>query len=715
MSNARKITAIALITLIISVALLGSGWITQTVSAVNLDDAIDLKAAPHFRDLTYTVGKPSYSTGFDDMGKWKVSIGNPRLAITQSNLVITAPSASPVCMTLTASDAPGINKTERSTIQLKVAPSNVTTAYTNITLAANSDASDFITASFHGGLVTLAYTNAASTSSSTLYSPARDGVPYVIAFELAESGTTAYLYDSAGDLLANKLLDVADVHAGTIYAIHVGCSGLASGKVSVDYAFVTTATTDRAWSEIKTEAMSATSSNEPSIVQVDPTKLKMIRSDNSITSSAYGMDSLASVENDKVANMFGEIGSTAEPSQRFKGQFVAVGWDDFRGALEGQLKTQIAKSLGILDSSEIYLVDYYIDYLQLKTSMDQKIVNNELASYRVAMADAFKAMGIDLTETDAQTISRSYTSTPMVYGGTSVISLLPPGFNEFDWLHDALTFVPSPLIAAMSYADMTSEEQAEYRTRITAGINLNPLSGIEGSVNEAIGKIPDWQEVANYTDDKLKDMYNWTTGAIKEGISAVQQWVNATYMSIYSLYSNEVERWNAVLNTTMAQFATMSKETLVTMTGFFDATTKEISSKYQDMNDKLANLNQQYMNWSNSMMVNTNAMFTQLFYDLSEQSKETQRYFIDQMAKGNEAVANISDSIALSASQTNAIFADLLSNGKVSGNGGLSFGAFLGDDSTTVTIVLVAIISMIAVVVIFLLMGKRKKTGRQRR
>jgi hypothetical protein len=165
----------------------------------------------------------------------------------------------------------------------------------------------------------------------------------------------------------------------------------------------------------------------------------------------------------------------------------------------------------------------------------------------------------------------------------------------------------------------------------------------------------------------------------------------------------------------MEQFATMSKETLAAMTGFFDSTVDGITSGYEDMNNRLTSLNAEYMNWSNAMMVNTNAMFTQMFYDLSEQSAETQRYFMDQVTKGNEAVANISDSIALSASQTNEIFADLLSGGKLTEDSGLSFGAFLGDESTTVTIVLVVIISLVAVVVIFLLMGQKKKAGRQRR
>jgi len=141
----------------------------------------------------------------------------------------------------------------------------------------------------------------------------------------------------------------------------------------------------------------------------------------------------------------------------------------------------------------------------------------------------------------------------------------------------------------------------------------------------------------------------------------------------------------------------------------------EISANYQDMNDRLANLNSQYMNWSNAMMVNTNAMFSQLLYDMSETSAESQRYFTDQIAKSNEAVANISDSIALSAAQTNAIFADLLSSGKVAEGEGLSFGAFLGNGSYTTVIVLVAVISMVAVVAALVLMGGRKKSGRKRR
>jgi hypothetical protein len=721
MSNARKLTVIALISLLVSVALLGSGWITQTVSAIDLDEAIDLEAAPHFRDLTYTVGAPSYSTAFDELGSWKVSVGNPKLSIDSSNLVITSPSASGVRMTLTAADA-GINETERSTIQIKVAPGNVTAQYTNVTLAANTDASDLMAVSFYGGEAKVVYSNGASTASSVLYSPVKGGASYVIAFELAESGTTVYLYDSAGDLLANKLLDVSDVHAGSVYAMHIGVSGLASGTVRADYAFVSTDVTDRAGSEIEMAALETDSSSPAKTVEVDPTKLKMIRSDDSITSGAYGMDALAGAEDDEVANMFGTIGSTAEPSQRFKGQFVAVGWEDFRSSVESQLQSQIAKSLGILDSKTIYIVDYYIDYLQLKTGLDQTVVNNEMAEYRQAMADVFQNMGIDLNATDSAVLTRQYTSVPMVSYGSSTMAILPPGANVNKL--DEIDFLASlnPVTMAWNYWSMTPEERAEYNAKASAVLTEGAVDvDIPQSLPDALG-LPDKDDAEELVMDLVGElnatlvaMADNTLDAINAGWAGAIELCNMTYLNLYNSFDNEIDRWQAVLNSTMEQFATMSKETLAAMTGFFDSTVDGITSGYEDMNNRLTSLNAEYMNWSNAMMVNTNAMFTQMFYDLSEQSAETQRYFMDQVTKGNEAVANISDSIALSASQTNEIFADLLSGGKLTEDSGLSFGAFLGDESTTVTIVLVVIISLVAVVVIFLLMGQKKKAGRQRR
>lgn len=723
MGHAKKITAITLTILLVTVTLLGSGWITQTVSAIDLDTAIDLEAAPHFRDLTYTVGAPTYSTSFDAMGDWKVSTGNPRLSIDRSNLVVTAPSASPVRVSLTSAYAEGLNvPDERSTVQLKVAPGNVTTQYTNVTLAANIDASDHITVSFNHGEANVVYTNGATSTSALLYSPVVKGTSYIIAYELAESGATVYLYDAAsGDLLANKLLDVADVHAGTVYALHMGVSGLASGTLRADYAFVTTASTDTSGVKIEMESLAAPDAREASIVQVDPTKLKMIRSDDPITSSAYGMDSLLS-EDDDVANFFGTIGSTAEPSQRFQGHFVAVGWEDFRGEVEAQLRSQIAKGLGIVDYNQIYIVDYYIDYLQLKTSMDQTIVNNELAEYRKGMIDAFANMGINLTATDAAVVSHQYTSVPMVSYGSATMAILPPGATAYalDWVDLAASL--NPITLAVNYFTMSEEEKAEYRAKVGAfsildGVNID----FPKSIPDALG-LPDAddakdlvKELTGSVNETLIAMAEWTLKAIREGWAGAFEFCNMTYLNLYNTFTAETARWNAVLNSTMDQFAAMAKETMATMTGFFDATVNEISSKYEKMNQQLASLNAEYMNWSNAMMVNTNAMFTQLLYDLSEQSAETQRYFMDQVAKGNEAVANISDSIALNAQQANAIFADLLSNGKLTEGEGLSFGAFLGDESTTVTIILVVAISLVAVVGIIYLMSGRKKVGRKRR
>ena len=206
-----------------------------------------------------------------------------------------------------------------------------------------------------------------------------------------------------------------------------------------------------------------------------------------------------------------------------------------------------------------------------------------------------------------------------------------------------------------------------------------------------------------------------TLDAIDNGVAGVFEFCNMTYLSLYTTFNNEIERWNAVLNATTEAFADTINQVTTTLTGFFDSTVDDLSAKYDDMSNKMASLNAEYMNTTNQMMANTNAMFSQLFYNMQENANQTQRYFADQVTKSNEAVANISSDIALSNSQINALFADLLSTGKISEDSGLSFGAFLGNSSYSVVIILVVVISVIAVVSVLFLMSGRKKAGRRKR
>ena len=711
MSSSIKITAITLITILISVSVLGCGWITQSVQAIDVDDAIDLEAAPHFRDVTFTIGTPEYSTAFDSLGKFKVTTGSPRLAINASNLVVTSPSNSTVRVTITEIDAPGINQTDRSTFQFKFMVGNVTTQYSNITLASVSNLTDHATVSFNNGTASIIVTKGSSTYQATLFSPVEADTYYILAFELSEDSVTTYLYDADGTLLANHLDADTDLVAGNLYSASMSVAGVANGYLKADYAYVSTDFSSLAsYDELEMTALKATSSKSVATVQVDPTKLEMVRSNDALTSAIWGMDDIATnyADNDS-AYLYSAVGSTAEPSQRVKGQFVAVGWDDFRADVETQLKAQIAKAVGV-QANTIYLVDYYIDYLQVKTEMDQTIVDNQLSLYRKAMVDAAIAMGMDITGEEATSIASSIQSVPMYASGTRSFSFFSG--TEFDILADILDCTHLGIINTFLQGTTdVAAATAEWLARTSAEMTLDPFG-----IKDLTSKLPSLEELDDYMDDKLNAMYNWTTGAVNAGISSVQEWCNQTYIQLYSYFSTETERWNAVLNATMEQYAALTEDTVSALTGFFDATINELTTEYGDLNDKIANMNAEYMNWTNQMMIQNNAMFSQLIWDLSQGAQESERYFIDQLAASNEAVANVSDQLALSTESTSEMFASLLDSGKLASGEGFSFGALLSEGSISYNVVIVIVLMVIAATAIFFLMtgGKRRRTVRKR-
>jgi len=88
----HKATALMAAVLLVSIALLGTGWITIEAEAADIDDPFDVEAAPHFADVAYSLSEPTYSTAFDSIGSWKVSAGSPAVTVTNSTMGVTAPS-----------------------------------------------------------------------------------------------------------------------------------------------------------------------------------------------------------------------------------------------------------------------------------------------------------------------------------------------------------------------------------------------------------------------------------------------------------------------------------------------------------------------------------------------------------------------------------------------------------------------------------------------
>lgn len=662
-SSRAKALAYLITFAFIAVAVIGSGWIVMPAygATAAINDPYDLSAAPHIRDVAYTLEAPTYLQRFDSVGAWKVSAGAPTVSCTDSTLIIGTKSASLAQISLYTSDAKGTNITGSEYLEFKV---KTTSSSTGITLSNAAGYNASIVFSSTNG-VSATYKDASGTLvfNSAFYSSAVPGTYYRVGFTLTASTVSFFLDSANGTALAN-FIATAPLHAGKLNRIDVWHSGSVS-TTTLDW-FYAAANNPSVVQQISSDsvaAMSPDASQSNSNVGVDPSTLDIVRSGSSMADQAYNITPPKSSSDIKNLNDFTELyGATPEPMQRIAGKQFAQGWSNFGSSLETALIAQIAADTGSPVSS-IHLIDYYVDYVQLKTSIEPTIASHENDIYNAAIGEAFNALDIKPT---------SATSS----GSGLAMSIIPPyAYGKMDLIKDFSTFIqhspPGTIVTAVC--------------ALVSGVMSNSPSALIDKAGTTVTKT---------VNDTMKAI-----------MAAIQPYLNAGMNT-----TNAIFAW---MNSTTTNFMNKLDSQTAAMMSWSTSSMNQLTNSTNNALQQVSNLNQQFMTWSGQQMAATNAMFSQIFGRMSDQANATAQYFNGQLDKSNEALTNVTNSL-------NGLWANVLSGGKPTASTPLTLSGIFGTGllgNTTFVIVLVAIVIIAAVCLIVFLrggQGNRRNRGRRR-
>ena len=646
-----KAVSVASAALLIMVAVLGTGWISYDVEAADFDDPFDVKAAPHFSDVAYTLSKPTFQTAFDSIGKFKVSVGSPLVSLSNSTLGIAAPTATEVELTISETDAPGINTTVRSYIQTKVRADNVAAQYTNITLE-NTHTHDVALIALHS-TTKYSFSGPAGQVTGNLYASTQPDTWYRAAFELTTTGVTFYLYSLDGTLLGNHYTNTANLTVAHLDEIHFSVDANA-GSASFDYLYVTSQspTANPIRPTTTKQLLTPDKGKIVDVCDVDPTDLKMDRSGGAAAKQVFDLPTREFVPGEDLnASEFLEIfGNTPELNQRLTGKYVAKGWSDFRADLEIALKAKIAENHGV-SFKDVYLVDYYIDYLQLATDYDTALMTKMEQNFWQGMAEGFEAAGATV---EYQTVEEDWwEGIGFVQGQT--IAVDPAEYRaDFDW--------GNPNVEIVKFF---VNSDAQFKEGMNRGL-FNVLFGTD-----------------RYYEDMKKQL---------EGV-----------------YADSNARLDAMWNYTVESFGQVRKDYqafATWVTGSVDNVTKG----YEDAIDSIEKMNAQFFDWSTQQFAASNAMFSQLF----NKSDEAQRWFAGQIAKQNEVIANITSDMFGSTNATIGMWNDFLLGGKPLIDTPLTLAGFFGSEFFTYLVVIIVCI-VLAALIIMIARRPKNRGGRRAR
>ena len=354
-------------------------------------------------------------------------------------------------------------------------------------------------------------------------------------------------------------------------------------------------------------------------------------------------------------------GSTPEPMQRVVGDQFAQGWNDFGSDLKTALIAKIASTVGVA-SSKIYLIDYYVDYIQLKTTIDPTIATKEDQLYSDMVSEAMNALGYGPdTKTAAGTPLTVDAISPYALGSGGILAYEE---NNPNWWKDVLPFVSAPAAVALMVSD-----------------------GINNVKNTVTSTINAWNP-ATIANETIKSVMSAIGPYLQEGMNMT----NALF---------------AVINSTTAAFSSAITSGIGSVMSWSASTIANLDSGYNSTVNQLTNLNQQYMTWANQQLAATNAMFSQIFGKMNDQANATQQYFAGQLDKSNEALTNVTNSL-------NGMWSGLLSNGKVSTSTPLTlsgiFGTgLLGNYTFDIVLVIIVIIAVVAFAIYLSGKGKRRR------
>jgi len=639
----RRIIAITAV--IALLALLAPVRITFTSQAAMVDDPLNTAIAPHFSRVVYTLTEPSYSTSCDDRGDFKALVGTPEVSISDSRLVVAPISSTKSSVVLSKTDVPEINQT-RGYYEMSFKVSN-TLSWTNISLYDLPN--DWVNISVHSGVFYYDY-DSGSRQLGVFYSPAAADVDYVTAFDLTASSVTIFLYGTDGTLLADKYISSNLLVAGDLDEIRFELQGSVSNALRLDYLYVLGSSTLPGATSVSLglEQVNPDDLAEEKRLDLDPTSVTL---EQSLRQEIFGFEDVELDKKITDRELLNAIGQTDIHQQRAAGRLVAEGYKDLRGSIEESLLSYIAK-VEKVETDEIYLIDYYMDYLQCKVKIDDQVVDKLVNEFKEIASPISSVLGATLEE------------------HTTTSTLTTPAYAQnITWKTVGYIIAPLPTLV------------------------LEGLRGLGSFSNDPFG-IKDSQQ---WTQDKLDEMYQNTLDrydlTMNQTMSLMRDWQESTdekYQQIRQDYLN-------FLSIAQAQ-------------------TAQLASDYSELQDKFERTISKFFSYTENQFEATNAIIAKLLLqneNFANASQAMSQYFAGQLAKTNEVILNISSALTNALSGQD-FWANVYSGGKPASEP-LTFSGFFGNNVRTWTLIIVGIFITIVVAAVLLVALKPHKGTRSRR
>jgi len=551
--------------------------ITNSAEAM-VENPLDVALAPHFSRVVYTLTEPTYSTSCDDRGDFKALVGTPTISVDDSRVLVTPVSSMKTSVVLSRTDAPEINRTH-AFYELCFDVTNAL-SWTNISLYDLSG--DWINISVHSGISYYDY-DSGTRQLGIFYSPVAAGTDYVIAFDLTISSVTLFLYGTNGTLLADKYISNNLLVGGDLDEIRFELQGSSSNTLAVDYLYMLGAGTlpGDITDCPSLDPLQPDDIDEEPRIDLDPTSLTM---DQSLRQELFGFGDVQLDRTMTETELLEAIGQTDIHEQRASGRLVAQGYKDVRGSIEDGLVSYIAENEGV-DVEEVFLIDYYIDYLQCKLEVANKVVDKLADEFRSKIAPMEEVLGgtVEKAGTSASALSETVTAMNISLGSVA---------NQYlNW----------PTIMAENMRGLVQDplglgDAADDIQKILEDIYKDAQDRADLTLNQTTQLMRDWQQS---TDEKYQQVRQDYLNFI-----SIAQAQTAQLASDYSEMQDKFER-------------TISK--------FFSYT----QNQFEATNAIIAKL----------LLQNE---------DFAEASRQTNQYFAGQLTKSNEVLMNLTSSITSS-------------------------------------------------------------------
>lgn len=549
--------------------------VVMTVDAV-AEDPMDVAIAPHYSRVVYALEEPVYATGCDARGDFKASVGTPTISLDDSRLVISATAATHSTVVLATSDVPALNQS-RAYYEMCLSVSN-TLAYVNISLY-DTGANDWVNMSIQSGAWYYDY-DSGIQQKGVLYSPAAAGTDFVVAFELAEASVTLFLYSSTGTLLADKYIATNRLVGGDLDEIRFELAGSYSSSLAIDYLYVL--------GQKPASTFLGTSARPGSIVpdgtlegdrvDIDPTSLSF---DKSLRSELFGFENPLVNRRMTELELITAMGSTPIHQQRAAGRLIAEGYNDLRYSIEDSLIDYIADAENV-EYDDVYLVDYYIDYTELKIEIDSGVTEKIVGEFNAIAEPIVETFGGYLLE-DATTASSMYTDMSISSSNDS-------------WLTYAFFL---PVIIA---------------------------DGIRGLLDDPLG-LDDAADAAKKALDDAADAAAAAADQSRRDIIALyNSWLNSSD-----------EKFDAVEGI-LLNYMSVSQAQFSEMLSSYD----EVMDKFERTMSQYYAYTQQQFEATNAII----GQLLLQNMDLSQTQAELTKYFAGEMAKTNEVIMNLTSALA---------------------------------------------------------------------